>query len=171
MISALTYADEAPVAEAAAGWFDAATRLPGPAFWTAVLDTEAARWARYHHPATVVLAEIVGLAEVGQAWGREVAQWRATAVARTLRAGCRASDYLVRLDVARFALLLTETEEIAAINMVERVRVACERTLEGVVGETWVAFGWASPTVLGSLLDAAAQAEERLRLEVAAGRP
>jgi diguanylate cyclase (GGDEF)-like protein len=145
-----------------AGWFDEPTGLPGPAFWDAVLATEGARWTRYHRPSTVVLVEVVGLDQVGRAWGSDVAGRRVATVATTIRSDCRASDYLVRLDTTRFAILLSETDEIAAINMVERVRAACGRTLQGVAGDTSVAFGWASPTAHQTLLDAVDEARARL---------
>lgn len=170
MIAELPDLEDAPPGAPQAGWFDAPTQLPGPAFWDALLATEAARWARYHRPVTVVLAEVVGLDEVGRAWGRDVVRQRAAAVGRTLRSDCRASDYLVRLDEARFAVLLTETDEIAAINMVERVRASCERALRGVAGDTWIAFGWASPAAHRGLLGAVRKAEDRLHREAAAGR-
>ncbi len=162
--------DPAPDA-AGAGWFDLQTRLPGPAFWESVLATESARCALHHRPATIVLAEVVGHGEAGRTWGGAGARLRALAVGRTLRSGCRDSDYLARLDGSRFAVLLTETDEIAAINTVECVRAACDRALQEIAGDSWVAFGWASPVKRQPLLAAAKTAEDRLRREAAAGRP
>lgn len=169
MIAELSYLDDASPAAPVDDWFDEASRLPGPAFWETVLSTEAARWARYHRPVTIVLVEIVGLAGVTRVWGRDVALRSAAEVGRTLRSDCRASDYLVRLDEARFAVVLTETDEIAAINMVERVRISCERTLQRVAEDARIAFGWASPSGSLSLVRATRRAEERLRREAGAG--
>jgi GGDEF domain-containing protein len=162
---------DAPPDATGVGWFDLLTQLPGPAFWEAVLAAEAARWARYHRPATIVLAEVVGLGSDGRAGGGDVARRQALMVGRTLRSGCRASDYLARLDDTRFAVLLTETDEIAAINMVERVRASCERALRAFAGDAWVAFGWASPALRQPLLGALETAEGRLRREAASGAP
>ena len=162
---------DAPPEAAVTRWFDLPTRLPGPAFWEVVLATESARCARYHRPATIVLAEVVAPRDVGGDWGGVVTQPRAELVARTLRSGCRGSDYLVRLGEARFAVLLAETDEIAAINMVERVRASCGRALRELAGDPWVAFGWASPVAGQSLLAAARTAEDRLRREAASGGP
>ena len=60
IVASSKLADE-PAAGAVDGWFDAPSGLPGAAFWDAILATEAARWVRYERPATIVLAEIVGL--------------------------------------------------------------------------------------------------------------
>ena len=148
IVASSKLADE-PAAGAVDGWFDAPSGLPGAAFWDAILATEAARWVRYERPATIVLAEIVGLDLVGRAWGRDVAVRSAEEVGRTLRSGCRASDYVARLDGRRFAVLLTETDEIAAINMVERVRISCERLLGRTGGAARIPFGRPRPTRAG----------------------
>jgi GGDEF domain-containing protein len=79
----------------------------------------------------------------------------------------RSSDHIARIDRTRFAVLLTETGEIAAINFVERVRAACERQ----PGELRIAIGWASPTGKADLHDAMTLAEQRLVAEVEAVRP
>ncbi len=146
-------------------WHDPVTGLPGPAFWRTVVATESARNARYRRPASVVLAEIVGLAAMVDLWGDDVAAQALVAVGRVLQGGCRSSDYVARLDDARFGVLLTETDEVAAINYVERVRERCERRLRTAEQGVRVAFGWASPTGSGTLLVAAGRAETRLRRE------
>jgi GGDEF domain-containing protein len=89
-------------------------------------------------------------------------------IAKLLRSGARASDYVARLDDRRFGILLTETGEIAAINMVERVRDRCERELATLAPGIQVAFGWASPSAAGTLFRAMTTAESRLRREAAA---
>ena len=88
---------------------------------------------------------------------------RSSASARTLATEIRSSDHIARIDRTRFAVLLTETEEIAAINFVERVRAAFEQQ----PGELRVAIGWASPTGTSDLHDALATAEARLVAEIA----
>ncbi len=150
-------------------WYDGATGVPGPAFWDAVVVAEAARAARFHRPATIVLVEAAGFEAARRQWGRSAAIADVAAIGAVLRTGCRASDYVVRLADERFGILLTETDEIAAINVVERLRARCEREVEAAstIG-TRVAFGWASPTGKERLPAAIERAEERLRREVAA---
>ena len=91
-------------------------------------------------------------------------------IVAVLRTGCRSSDYLARLGDDRVGLILTETDEIAAINMIERVREPCDRALRKHGGGARMAFGWASPTLVSSLADAVGRAEDLLRREAAADR-
>ena len=69
---------------------------------------------------------------------------------------------MARLGDDRLGLILTETDEIAAINMIERVRAQCDRVMAARAAGGRTAFGWASATTSSSLLDAVAQAEDRL---------
>jgi PleD family two-component response regulator len=65
----------------------------------------------------------------------------------------------------RFLILLPETDEVAAINYVERVRVACERWLESGAVALHLSIGWASPTPVGEIDTALRAAEERMYAE------
>jgi diguanylate cyclase (GGDEF)-like protein len=136
--------------------------------WDRLLASEVARVRRYRRPATVALVEIVGFDTLERVWGDEIAARTFVRLARTLVTEIRSSDHIARIDRTRFGVLLTETEEIAAINFVERVRAACERQ----PGELRIAIGWASPTGKADLHDALAIAEERLVAEIeAVSRP
>jgi diguanylate cyclase (GGDEF)-like protein len=146
---------------------DASTGLPGESFWRLVLAAESARCGRYGRAATVVLVAVVGLDHATQAWGPGVADTIAIKIARLLRSGTRTSDHVARLGDARFGILLTETAEVAAINMVERARDRCEQELSGLAPRVGVAFGWASPSSSGTLLRSAITAEARLRRDAA----
>ena len=146
-------------------WYDGVTRLPGPAFWQTVVAAESARSVRFHRPATVVLVEAFGLEGVLTQWGRDSAVGAVVDIGRILRDGCRASDYVMRLSEARFGLLLTETDEIAAINVVERLRARCQETLGARSVAAGLAFGWASPRDGQTLVEVIVEAEGRLRRE------
>jgi diguanylate cyclase (GGDEF)-like protein len=148
---------------------DAATGLPGRTYWRLALATESSRCARYGRNATVVLASVVGLDGVAREWeDPEIVEAILVRVARLLRAGCRSSDLVARVGDERFGVLLTETPEIPAINMVERVRDRCEHELSRMAPGVHVAFGWASPSATGTLARAVVTAESRLRRD--AGR-
>lgn len=60
-------------------------------------------------------------------------------------------------------MILTETDEIAAINYVERVREAWENQPAIAAGTVRVGFGWAGSPSRATLLDARPAAEELLR--------
>jgi diguanylate cyclase (GGDEF)-like protein len=146
---------------------DASTGLPGARFWRLVLTAESARDTRYGRVATIVMVSIVGLERLALACGPDVVEVTVARLAKVLRSGARRSDFVARLGDARFGVLLTETAEIAAINMVERVREQCEAELSGLRPGVHVAFGWASPSGSGTLLRSATRAESRLRRDAA----
>jgi diguanylate cyclase len=150
------------------GWYDELTGLPGPAFWQTVLRAESSRCTRYGRSATVVLAEIVGFDDVTVMRGRDLALQSDVDVGAVLRSGCRISVYVTRLADARFGILLTESDQIAAINVVERLRDQCDQVVRARAVGARAAFGWASPTGSLSLLDAVERAEDSLRHEAGA---
>ena len=65
----------------------------------------------------------------------------------------------------RFGLLLPETDEIQAINLVERIRSACDLWLQAGAVAMRLSIGWASPPIGGDLADALREAEERMYRE------
>lgn len=148
------------------GWNDPLTGTDGPHYWDRLVISEAARVRRYKRPTTVVFVEIAGLARLGQLWGPDVAERTLISAARTLSQSLRTSDHIARIEPIRFAILLTETAEIAAINFVERARTSCERDLRVASEVVGVAFGWASPPASWDLADAIALATKRLETEL-----
>jgi diguanylate cyclase (GGDEF)-like protein len=153
------------------GWEDELTGVEGPRFWDRILAREHARVTRYRRPATVAFVELGGLEGLARQWGTDVAEQALRVCSASLTAQVRTSDYLARVDSARFGILLTETDEVAAINFVERARVATEAAVLPSAALVSIAFGWASPSAGGSLLDAGELALKRLAAELrGAGR-
>jgi hypothetical protein len=62
-------------------------------------------------------------------------------------------------------VLLPETDEIQAINYVERVRGECDRWLDAGAVSLRLSVGWASPSAVGELDTALRAAEERMYAE------
>ena len=149
-----------------AGWTDQQTGTDGPRLWDRFLSSETARVKRYHGLATIVLAEIVGIDRFAAVWGDEAAGRLFVQLARTLAVEVRASDHIARLEPTRFGILLTETDEIAAINFVERARAACDKQIRTPDLVT-IAFGWAGPTGSSDLRAAVRIAADRLAAEIA----
>ncbi len=145
---------------------DLLTGFLGPAVWRHVLGTETARAVRHARPVTVILVELAGLEEFTRRWGAESANAAVLAAARALRSGSRRSDYLARIDVGRFGLVLDQTDEISAINCVERLRDACLAELRGTEDDLRLGFGWASPEPDEALAAATSRAAERLADEL-----
>ncbi len=148
------------------GWSDPLTGADGPRLWERLIATESARVQRYRRPATIVVVEIAGLERLARLWGPDVAEQMLMVAARTLSREIRSSDHIARIDTQRFAVLLTETTEIEAINFVERARVSCEAELRIASEIVAIAFGWASPPPKRGLPDALALAERRLAAEL-----
>ena len=144
------------------GWSDPMTGTDGPRYWDRLISSERARVGRYRRPATVALVEVAGLEFLARQWGPDVAERALVVVARTLSREIRTSDHIARIDTVKFAVLLTETSEIAAINFVERARARCDRDLGMSAELVRVGFGWASPPASGDLADALSLAAERL---------
>ena len=127
------------------GWKDQLTGLEGPDAWQRALVSEVARTVRYGRPLTVVVLEVEGIMELGDDMGEDVSRHALHEAAQALRREARTSDLVFRIGVTRFGVVLTETDEVAAINFVERVR---ERMLPRVsMGSAGLrlSFGWASP--------------------------
>lgn len=148
-----------------AGWTDQLTGTDGPRLWERLLSSEAARVKRYRAPATIVLAQFLGIDRFSTVWGGDAAGRLFIQLARTLAVEVRSSDHIARLGSTRFGILLVETDEIAAINFVERARAACDRQIR-TPDLVSVAFGWAGPTAASDLWAAVDVASERLTGEI-----
>ena len=132
-----------------------------------MLAAESSRCARWGRSGTVLLVSVAGLEDVIAQWGTEMLDRPMEDLARILRAGCRASDFVTRLDANQFGVLLTETDEIAAINVVERLRAKADRDVGARLSQGRVCFGWASPKGKTTLLESIGAAEALLAQEAA----
>jgi diguanylate cyclase (GGDEF)-like protein len=141
---------------------DPATGLESVLVWHDALRHEDARRARYGHPATVLVLELVNFDGLVDRLGAEVADRIIVPVAATLLANSRASDRVARVGHTRFHVLMPHADEVRAINYVDRIRERTDLWLEAGAVATRVAIGWASPPVGGSLADALRLAEERM---------
>ena len=149
------------------GWSDP-TSTDGPRYWDRLVSSERGRISRYHRPATVVLIEVVGLDELEALAGADLSTQLLFRIGRALTAQIRSGDHAAHIDVARFGVYLPETNEVDAINFVERARTALEAEAEFAVPSVRIAIGWASPTD-GDLDVALELAQRRLDLELAPG--
>lgn len=152
-----------PIEEAAN---DTLTGLLGPGRWARVVADEDARIRRYRRAATIVMIELDGLDRLTARLGEGAAQRLVPAVADTVRRLAREADFVARLGDGRFAVLLPETDEIQAINYVERVRRTCDLWLESGAVALRLAMGWASASGDDSLHDAGRVATERMYAEI-----
>jgi diguanylate cyclase (GGDEF)-like protein len=148
---------------------DVLTGLHDAAAFARIVALEESRVARYHRPATIVVLELEGLDRLGQTLGREAAERVVVAVGDTVRRLARDADRVARLAPGRFAVLLAETDEVAAINYVERARKACELWLEAGAIALRLGAGWAGTTGDPALAEAQRVAVERMYGELRRG--
>jgi diguanylate cyclase (GGDEF)-like protein len=144
---------------------DPETGLESPLSWSMAITIEEARSGRYGRPVSVVIAELDGFDRLTELFGVEAADRLIPPVADALRRNARAADRVARLTRTRFGVLLVETDEIRAINYVERVRSACDRWLEASAIALRLSIGWASPATDGDLRSAVRIAEDRMHRE------
>jgi len=147
------------------GWSDSLTGTDGPRLWDRIISSEGARADRFQRPATVVLVEVTGLDALARKGGVDVAQRLFVQLARTLAVEIRSSDQIARVDRTRFAILLIETDEVAAINFVERARAVCEYQIRAS-DVVRIGIGWACRSTTSDLRAAAEIAVERLADEL-----
>jgi diguanylate cyclase (GGDEF)-like protein len=145
---------------------DALTGLIDAAGFMRLVAAEDVRLQRYHRPATVVTFELGGLDRMIDRLGPDAADRVLPALADTMRRLARDVDYVARLAPGRFGVLLPETDEIAAINYVERVRRACELWLESGAIALTLAAGWAGSTGDPTMIEAMRLATDRMYVEL-----
>ena len=144
---------------------DSLTDLEGPTAWSRILEIENARLLRYRRPVTIVMADVEGLRRLAERLGEEPVQRLLPVIADAFVRGARTSDWVARVGEARFGALLPETDEIQAINYVERVRIVCEPWLASAAVPLRLAIGWSSPTASSDLEFAIRRAEERMHAD------
>jgi diguanylate cyclase (GGDEF)-like protein len=144
---------------------DPQTGLDAAVTWNRWLHEEDTRVRRYRRPATVVLVELEGLERLVERLGQAAADRLIPPVAATMRRHARESDRVARLGPARFGAILPETDEVQAINYVERVRAACDLWLASGAVSLRLSMGWAETNPTHSIDIALQTAEERLNAE------
>jgi diguanylate cyclase (GGDEF)-like protein len=133
--------------------------------WEIRLRSEDARLARYRRPVSIVLVELDGMGRLVQRLGADAAERLVPPIRQTLTRQARGADYVARIGPSRFGIILPETDEIQAINYVERVRAECDRWLAAGAVATRLAIGWASPSPGADLPTATRLAEDRLNVD------
>lgn len=141
---------------------DPVTGLEGPAAWNRFIELENARFLRYHRPVTVVMVEVEGLRRLAEQSGNEAVEQILPVIADAFRREARAADLVARIGGGRFAAFLPETDEIQAINYIERVRLVCEPWLAASALPLRLTIGWSGPTVSSDVEFALSRAEERM---------
>jgi diguanylate cyclase (GGDEF)-like protein len=155
----------APALGPAGPLIDPGSGLPTRIAWEVALGREEPRFARYRRLVSIVVVELDGLVALAERLGQPTADRLLPPVATTLSRFARRADLVAQVDQGRFLLMLPETDEVAVINYVERVREACDMWLSTGAVSVRLAIGWASPPPGGTLADAFRIAEERMQAD------
>ena len=154
-----------PAAAGAGLAAESLTCLEGPTAWSRILEMENARLLRYRRPVTVVVADIEGLRRLAERLGEVPVQRLLPLIADAFVRDTRTTDWIARVGEGRFRALLPETDEIQAINYVERMRAVCEPWLASAAVPLSLAIGWSSPGASSDLEFAIQRAEERMHAD------
>lgn len=130
--------------------------------WARALDAESARIARRGHRASVVLIDLDGAASDDGVRGSGDAATMLSRLAETIRRSTREADVVVPLGAGRFGVLLVDTDQVLAINFVERVRHACDTWLSSENAGVRLVIGWADARPGRSIHEALVDAERAL---------
>jgi diguanylate cyclase (GGDEF)-like protein len=133
--------------------------------WNAAVRSEEKRLARYRGPVTLVVAELHGLEGIAATLGHEAVEALVYGVGTVIRRTTRACDVVARNGSSRFLAMLPETDEVAAINCVERVRWECDARLGAEASSARLAIGWAQAGGGGRIADAMQLAEARMEAD------
>ncbi|MEO5885875.1 MAG: diguanylate cyclase [Candidatus Limnocylindrales bacterium] len=148
------------------GPLDESTRLLDAGGFARLVAYEGARVRRYRRPATVVIVELDGLEPLVARLGPDATERIVPAIAETIRRLARDTDCVAHLGAGRFGVLLPETDEVQAINYVERVRQDCESWMEAGAITLQLAIGWADSNGAPNLAEAQRVATDRMGAEL-----
>lgn len=102
---------------------DFLTGLNNRGHFEVIARAELARCQRYVRPLSILMLDIDNFKAVNDRYGHDVGDRVLKAVAEICRAAKRDSDVASRIGGEEFAILLTETNEAAATEFAERLRV------------------------------------------------
>jgi diguanylate cyclase (GGDEF)-like protein len=150
---------------------DPATGLPDAHAFQERLGQELARVRMHGAPLAVAVVELDRFPALAKRYGAAATRAVLSEAALVLRLALRETDVLARLSGGRFAVLLPETEPIAALRVAERLRRTAEEHRFARAGRLGVSAGVsASPRDGLESVELMDRAERALTLAVKAGR-
>ncbi len=103
---------------------DVLTQLPNREAYQQRLQQEFERWERYRRPLTLAVCDVDHFKRVNDTYGHLAGDKVLRIVAKTLKKRLRKTDFIARYGGEEFVILMPETTEDAALNVLDGVREA-----------------------------------------------
>ncbi|MEE8059883.1 MAG: diguanylate cyclase [Pseudomonadales bacterium] len=103
---------------------DVLTQLPNREAYQQRLEQEFERWQRYDRPLTMVMCDIDHFKRINDTYGHLAGDKVLRIIAKSLRKRLRKTDFIARYGGEEFVVLMPETGQEPALNVVEGVREA-----------------------------------------------
>jgi diguanylate cyclase (GGDEF)-like protein len=135
------------------------------------LDQEITRTARYGHPFSLLMLDIDNFKNVNDTHGHETGDEVIRLLSKALQEGIRGIDLAARVGGEEFAIVLTETPMLRAIEVAERLRLSVKAMIIPDVGSITVSVGVAeAPFCARTSRELLACADDALYLAKEQGR-
>ena len=107
---------------------DTLTGLPNRNAYNERLETELARWRRYHSPLSLIIWDIDHFKSINDSYGHKAGDKVLLLIAKQLSEHSRATDFISRFGGEEFTMLLPSTDSKSALILANQLRQTIERT-------------------------------------------
>ncbi|MFU8788292.1 MAG: GGDEF domain-containing protein [Methylobacter sp.] len=107
---------------------DALTGLPNRNAYNERLETEMARWKRYHSPLSLVIWDIDHFKDINDSYGHKAGDKVLLLIAKQLSEHSRVTDFISRFGGEEFTMLLPSTDVKSALILTNQLRQVIENT-------------------------------------------
>jgi diguanylate cyclase len=107
---------------------DTLTGLPNRNAYIERLETEFARWKRYHTPLSLIVWDIDHFKNINDNFGHKAGDKVLLLIAKQLSSHSRATDFISRFGGEEFTMLLPNTDSQSALALANQLRQVIEKT-------------------------------------------
>ena len=107
---------------------DTLTGLPNRNAYNERLETELARWKRYHSPLSLIIWDIDHFKNINDSYGHKAGDKVLLLIAKQLSDHSRATDFISRFGGEEFTMLLPNTDSRSALILANQLRQTIEKT-------------------------------------------
>lgn len=107
---------------------DPLTGLPNRNAYNERLETELARWKRYHSPLSLIVWDIDHFKTINDSYGHKAGDKVLLLIAKQLSDHSRATDFISRFGGEEFTMLLPNTDGQSALILANQLRLTIEKT-------------------------------------------